>query len=867
MTKISITFFFLAILGITSVALIAPPSVPPGPVAPYLNGIFPSSSPGVGGSWKYEDFAPNIKISSPLRIKEIPNSEDVLVLSKLGEIWQVNFETQTQKLVLDIKDRSFKLGEAGCVGMVLHYDFNSPTQTENQFIFIYYRSKPMPDGWSEKGFNRLSKFTWDPALETFDPDSEEILIQQYDRSTWHNGGGLFFGKDNFLYLTLGDEGHDFQAESTQSIDRGLFSGILRIDVDNDPTRSHPIRRQPIANANPEQGWGNTFTQGYSIPNDNPWLDESGGILEEFYALGLRNPYSTFYDRETEAIWIADVGSSQREEISKVEKADNLQWPYLEGTFVSETFQKPTNFIGNEKEAFYEYDRSEGSCIIGGLIYRGETYAGLSEKYVFGDYNQKKIFALSGNSSTADPEFQVLMTGFGDFADVLPESPGITGIHGRSNGDILVCISGKDFTEPGKIFRLQQNQVVADPPSRLSELAVFEDLNTMTPILGLIPYSVNTPLWSDHATKDRWIAVPNDGDFDLPSEQITFSNFEEWGFPEGTVFIKHFSLPTTTDTNGPTTKLETRFFVIGEGGKAYGLTYKWNNEGTEAFLLGGGTSRDIDITENGSVVATQTWDFPSRDQCMTCHNENAKYVLGVKTHQLNGSSYYPHIGVEKNQISFFKEIGLFKNSPSNPDALIKSHAIDNAEIDLEYRIRSYLDANCASCHREGGITTVSHDFRLQRTVQLNGIINFPTQSQASGIDRFVIEAGNHQDSELWIRDASLDENRMPSIGRNVVDQMYIDSLAKWIDGLPDQIIPLEELQLFPNPSAGWIIVRIPNHFNLPAKINVYNMAGQVIQILETENYAATISMNQYAAGTYLVQAYSGDELQVKKFVLQ
>ena len=253
--------------------------------------------------------------------------------------------------------------------------------------------------------------------------------------------------------------------------------------------------------------------------------------------------------------------------------------------------------------------------------------------------------------------------------------------------------------------------------------------------------------------------------------------------------------------------------------------------------------------------------------MTCHTENANFVLGVKTHQLNGDQFYPHIGVSKNQISFFNEIGIFNNNPGNPASWIKSYSIDESDKDLEFRIRSYLDANCSSCHRDGGITTVSHDFRLHRTARLDGVINFPTQSQASGINRFVVKAGNHAESELWIRDVSLSENRMPPIGRNIVDQMYIDSLAKWIDALPDEIIPLTELELFPNPSSGWVIVRIPDYFELPVKLNLFNMAGQLIRVQESENFSATVFLDQYSQGTYLIQVVSGEEMQVKKFVLQ
>ena len=94
--------------------------------------------------------------------------------------------------------------------------------------------------------------------------------------------------------------------STQRLDLSLFSGIIRIDVDNDPTRSHPIRRQP--NAIWESEWKSTdfednYSQGYSIPNDNPWLSPDGSHLEEFYAIGVRSPYSTYYDTMEDEIWL------------------------------------------------------------------------------------------------------------------------------------------------------------------------------------------------------------------------------------------------------------------------------------------------------------------------------------------------------------------------------------------------------------------------------------------------------------------------------------------------------------------------------------------------------------------------------------
>ena len=83
--------------------------------------------------------------------------------------------------------------------------------------------------------------------------------------------------------------------------------------------------------------------------------------------------------------------------------------------------------------------------------------------------------------------------------------------------------------------------VARPPALLSQTGAFNDLPTLTPSPALVPYDVNSPLWSDHAIKRRWIGVPNHGAPYSTQEQIAFAPTGEWTFPMGTVFVKHFEL--------------------------------------------------------------------------------------------------------------------------------------------------------------------------------------------------------------------------------------------------------------------------------------------------------------------------------------
>ncbi len=863
---IILLFIFLSI--VTSALVVAPPPNA-GAIDPYFNGIFPTLRPGEDGSWELENTWPNLDISSPLRIIEFPGSSDLLVLNKLGQLWKLNRNTGVKTNVLDIRDRAFTKGEAGVTGIALHPDFDEDNIQTPQYLYLFYRFKPNPTEWSELGFNRLSKFPWDKNCQCFDTSAEEILIQQYDRSTWHNGGGMFFGPDGFLYVTFGDEGaEEHQQQSTQTLSGGIFSGVIRIDIDNNLQKSHPIRRQPIHFENPQEGWGNTYTQGYSIPNDNPWQSQDSTLLEEFVAIGLRSPYSTHYDKERNQLWISDVGSDKLEEINKVSIGDNLQWPYMEGTFNSDVFTTPASIIGTEKGPFFEYDRSIGSCIIGGGVYHGLVFSSLREKFLFADYVQNRIMALP-NTGTLDEgnNYETLIPHLGGLPFSLPDSPGITGVHILSDGEILVTVSGKDFSHSGRILKLKQKVVIADPPLMLSELGVFDDMMQLIPTKGMIPYTVNAPLWSDGAIKKRWIVVPNDGIFDSNVEQIVFDDIQPWSFPKGTVFVKHFELPITNDINGPTTKLETRFFIITEDNQGYGLTYKWNNEGTDALLLGGGTSRDIEIFKNGVFDRVQTWDYPSRDQCLTCHNQNASFVLGVNSHQLNGTFYYPEMEASMNQLDYLNGINIFDRPIKSASSYLKSHPLTDGSIDLEQRIRSYMDANCASCHRLGGVPTVSLDLRYSLPLKLTNSVNYPTQSQASDNNHLIIEPGNAEESELWIRDASLNSNKMPPIGRNLIDQMYIDSLSKWIGQLPLEGWENIDFLMFPNPTEGWLVIKIPAVWSAPVQVRLISIQGEIVEHTGTEDQIIYMDLNSYPSGTYFIELSTPKQRKINKLVIQ
>jgi uncharacterized repeat protein (TIGR03806 family) len=324
------------------------------------------------------------------------------------------------------------------------------------------------------------------------------------------------------------------------------------------------------------------------------------------------------------------------------------------------------------------------------------------------------------------------------------------------------------------------------PSRLSQTGVFADLTTLSQATGLIPYAPNVSFWSDSAVKTRWIAIPNRGAPFTPDTQIGFATNGEWTFPAGTVFVKHFEL--VTDETNPATRrrLETRLLVRDANGAVYGVTYKWRVDNSDADLLTSSLSEDI-VINGASGVRTQTWYYPSPQDCLRCHIPAAQYVLGVKARQLNGDFYYPDSGRTDNQLRTLNQLGLF-NPPITNESAIASIAqlvaLTNTAASLEERARSYLDANCAQCHRPGG-PQATFDLRYDTPLADQNIIDALPVKGSLGYDRArLIAPKDPWRSVLYDRVNSVDPLiKMPPLARNLVDADAVSLLADWINSLP------------------------------------------------------------------------------------
>ncbi|MEI6231938.1 MAG: C25 family cysteine peptidase [Planctomycetota bacterium] len=322
------------------------------------------------------------------------------------------------------------------------------------------------------------------------------------------------------------------------------------------------------------------------------------------------------------------------------------------------------------------------------------------------------------------------------------------------------------------------------PATLSATGAFSAVTTLTPSSGVIPYTVNSPLWSDNALKQRWLAVPNNGSPYTPDQQIGFAPTGEWTFPNGSVFIKHFDLPVD-DTNPSVTKrLETRILVRSSDGNVYGVTYKWRADNSDADLLTANGLDEAQTITTATGTRSVTWRYPSRIECLTCHTVNSGGVLGLKTRQQNCNLTYPTTGITDNQLRTFNHVGLL--NPVIQESAIATYTklvnVNDTTATLDARARSYIDANCALCHRPGG-TNAAFDARYDTPLSSQKIVYGAVLNNLGITGAKVVVPQNVALSLLYQRPNTLSANKMPPLAHNVIDTSSQSAIASWIGTLP------------------------------------------------------------------------------------
>jgi uncharacterized repeat protein (TIGR03806 family) len=318
------------------------------------------------------------------------------------------------------------------------------------------------------------------------------------------------------------------------------------------------------------------------------------------------------------------------------------------------------------------------------------------------------------------------------------------------------------------------------PTVLSKTGVFRDVRTLEPAPGLIPYSLNVPFWSDGAEKRRWMALPAGRSGGVAT--IRFAATGEWAFPEGTVFIKHFELAEDEARPDARRRLETRLLVRTGPAGVYGISYKWRADNSDADLVRDGQPEAIKA-RTGSGLRARRWYYPGPADCRQCHTLAAGGVLGVNARQLNGD-FKGASGVEENQLRAWNRLGLFDPPLVEAEIPRLDHlaAGDALGRSLEDRARSYLDANCAYCHRPGGVPA-DFDARYDTLMAARRLLGAPVRIDLGVDGARAIAPNDPWRSAILTRMQMTGTTGMPPLAHEVIDDRAVAMVRAWITSLP------------------------------------------------------------------------------------
>ena len=725
-------------------------------------------SPDPPAPYRTQRAFPKLTFNEPLALTDAPGTDRLYVAERYGKIFSLANDPQVERaeLFLDlVKAMELPTPKSATIyGLAFH-----PRFQQNGYVYVTY---VFDAGKGSRG-PRVSRFHVDPDdPRRCDPASEKVVLEWSLRG--HNGGCIKFGHDGYLYVATGD-GDDTEGYPTGQNINNLWGSILRIDVDH-----------------PDKG------KGYAIPADNPFVGVEGARAE-IWAYGLRQPWKLSFDRATGDLWTGNVGQDLWEQIYRVERGANYGWSVTEGShpYRPEHNRGPTPVIPPTAE----HGHAEARSITGGFVYRGGRLDELVGVYVYGDYDTGKVWGLRYEDQKVTWHKELVDTNLR-----------IVGFGEDSTGELYLV----DHVSGG-LYRLVATAAAEDTqpfPRKLSETGLFASTRQLIPAPGLIPYSVNSPMWSDGAQAERYLALP--GKSTIEFETITFPNVGGvpggWKFPDGAVLVKTHFLEMERGNPNSRRRLETQILhherLVGseEMGDQFwrSYTYLWNDVQTDAVLLEdpNGLDRTFTIADPDAPGGKrrQTWHFASRSECLACHNMAAKYAIGVNTLQMNKRHDYG--GVVDNQLRTLEHLGVFSEPlPAPPEELPHLPDYSDESQDLGQRARAYLHANCAHCHRTYGGGNA--DFRLRFS------LDFPeagVEGARPGQGTFlipgarVVAAGHSHRSVLFYRMAKLGPGRMPRAGSQVVDERGLQLIHDWIAQLPPKADAPADAQLLAEAEA-------------------------------------------------------------------
>lgn len=344
--------------------------------------------------------------------------------------------------------------------------------------------------------------------------------------------------------------------------------------------------------------------------------------------------------------------------------------------------------------------------------------------------------------------------------------------------ILMHGCGSDTLPPNKVQCVTSSTINWEALKslncdRLSDYGLFLNPNnpTQSPNNPGIPYSLNSTLFTDHAEKFRFIFIPE-------NTQTQYDDKNAFDFPLGSALVKVFALPSPDVAN----IIEVRLLILREKGWI-GLPFLWDKQQEDAFLQLNGATVPFDF-EYLETQHSGNYVVPSYGDCQTCHMNNNEIIpIGIKARHLNKTIEYD--GKFTQQLMLWSELNLIENLPDISTIDTSPNWQDESQS-LQNRAKAYLDINCAHCHSDGGSGALS-GLRLEywrKTIDYNhGVCNSSHGWRGGGFD---IWPGEGEISSIPIRMRHTEpKDRMPPIGRSLVDEPAAQLISDWIDTLPYQ----------------------------------------------------------------------------------
>ncbi len=309
-------------------------------------------------------------------------------------------------------------------------------------------------------------------------------------------------------------------------------------------------------------------------------------------------------------------------------------------------------------------------------------------------------------------------------------------------------------------------------SKLSDYRFFKDLTNQIPTDEVLPYQLQSELFSDYTYKQRFVYVP-------PAMKVEHEKNKVFMFPVGSVLIKTFSYQNTMSELTPQL-LETRLLIHSEGGwKA--VSYIWNEDQSEAYLsLVGGTIQTSFSDEDGNIRSVR-YRAPNKNQCKECHQINASLTpIGPKARNMDLTLSYDN--KPQNQLAKWHDLGWIDQDID----FMKMINYSSLNEDIEDRARAYLEINCAHCHIPGGAAdTTGLYLMLEETNKKNlGFYKKPVAAGKASFNlKYSIVPKKPNQSILLRRMESMDPGiMMPESGRALKHAEGIVVISEWINSL-------------------------------------------------------------------------------------